>query len=108
MSGGRGLAEADGLLVDLVLENVEVVSGCYSDDVLVWMPRSVKDLLAEVEAVYTDLVFTTFPTNTHLARFENGSGFAVLPGRFQCDVTLCVPVKHSEEIVVGASHYDAV
>lgn len=43
----------------------------------------------------------------YLARLENGSGFAVLPGRFQCDVAFSVPVKHSEEIVIGAGHYDA-
>lgn len=43
----------------------------------------------------------------YLARLENGSGFAVLPGRFQRDITFSVTVKHSEKIIVGASHYDA-
>lgn len=43
----------------------------------------------------------------YLARLENGSGFAVLPGRFQSDVTFSVAVKHSEKIIVGAGHYDA-
>lgn len=43
----------------------------------------------------------------YLARLENGSGFAVLPGRLQRDVTFGVAVKHSEEIVVGAAHDDA-
>ena len=42
----------------------------------------------------------------YLARLENGSGFAVLPGRLQCDVTFSVPVEHSEEVVVGAGHND--
>lgn len=41
---------------------------------------------------------------SYLARLENGSGFAVLPGCFQCDVTFSVPVKHSEEIIIGAGH----
>ena len=44
----------------------------------------------------------------YLARLENGSGFAVLPGRLQRDVTFRVPVEHSEEVVIGAGHYDAV
>lgn len=43
----------------------------------------------------------------YLARLENGSGFAVLSGRLQCDVTFSVPVKHSKEIVIRAGHYDA-
>lgn len=43
----------------------------------------------------------------YLAGLENGSGFAVLPGCFQRDVTFSVPVKHSEEIIIGACHYDA-
>lgn len=43
----------------------------------------------------------------YLSRLENGSGFAVLPGSFQCDVTFSVTVKHSEEVVIGAGHYDA-
>lgn len=35
-------------LVDLVLEDVEVVRGCYGDDVFMGVPRRVEDLLAEV------------------------------------------------------------
>lgn len=42
----------------------------------------------------------------YLARLENSSGFAILPGSFQRDVTFGIPVKHSEEIVIGACHYD--
>lgn len=43
----------------------------------------------------------------YLARLQNSSGFAVLSGCFQCDVSFGVSVKHSEEIVVRAGHYDA-
>lgn len=31
-----------------------------------WVPRRVKDLLAEVKAVDTDLILTPLPTYTHL------------------------------------------
>lgn len=42
-------SEGEGVpLVDLVLEDVEVVGGCYSDDVFMWVPRRVEDFLAEV------------------------------------------------------------
>jgi len=45
---GHGSAGGGCLLVHLVLEDVEVVGGRYSDDVLMWVPRRVKDLLAKV------------------------------------------------------------
>lgn len=64
--GGQRSPGADCPLVDLVLEDVEVVGGCYGDDVLVWVPRSVEDLLAEVQAVDADLILTTLPTYAHL------------------------------------------
>lgn len=53
-------------LVHFVLEDVEVVGGRHGDDVLMRMPRRVEDLLAEVQAVYADLILATFPTYTHL------------------------------------------
>lgn len=49
--GLRGWVESgrEGVpLVDLVLEDVEVVCGCYGDDVFMWVPRRVEDFLAEV------------------------------------------------------------
>lgn len=53
-------------LVDLVLEDVQIVCGCDSDNVLLGVPRRVKDLLAEVQAIDADLVLTTLPAYTHL------------------------------------------
>lgn len=46
--GVRGQYERVSILVDLVLEDVEVVCGCYGDDVFMRVPRRVKDFLAEV------------------------------------------------------------
>lgn len=51
-------------------------------------------------------IFINDKLYVYLARLENGSGFAVFSGRFQCDITFGVPIKHSEEIVIGAGHYD--
>lgn len=95
-------------LVDLVLEDVEVVGGGNGDDVLLRVPRGVKDLLAEVQAVNADLILPPLPTHTHLAGLQNRSGFAIFSGCFQRDVTFGVPVKHSEKIVVGTGHYYTV
>lgn len=53
-------------LVHLILEDVEVVGGGYSNDVLVWVPCCVKDLFAKVQAVHADLILTAFSTHTHL------------------------------------------
>ena len=48
------------------LEQKEVVGSCDSDDVLLWMPGSVKNLLVEVEAVDGDFVLFPLSTGAHL------------------------------------------
>lgn len=94
------------LLVNLVLEYVQVVRGCHSDDVLRGVPGCVQDLFAKVQTVHTDLVFPALSTHADLAGFEDGTGFAVLPRRLQRHVALGVAVEHAEKVVVGASHDD--
>lgn len=95
---------APNLLVDFVLENVQVVGGCHSYHVIFGVPGSVEDLLVEVQAVHADFILLPLAASGHFARFERSPGFAALPGRLQCDVPPGVAVKHSEEVVVGASH----
>lgn len=73
----RGQQGADCPLVDFVLKDVEVVGGRYSDDVLMRVPCCVKDLLTEVQAVYTDLILTPFPTYTHLQNRKEEAPFVV-------------------------------
>lgn len=92
------------LLVEFVLEDVQVVGGSDGDDVLRGVPGRVQDLLGEVQAVHTDVILATFPTLADAARLENGPGLTALPGRLQGHVTLCVPVKHPKEVVVGPRH----
>lgn len=94
------------LLVHLVLEYVQVVRGCHSDDVLGGVPSRVQDLFAKVQTVHADLVFPALPPHADLAGFEDGTGFAVLPRRLQRHVALGVAVEHAEEVVVGAGHDD--
>lgn len=94
------------MLVDLILKYIKVIGGCHSDDVLGGMPGGVEDFLAEVQAVHADLVFAALSSNAHLAGFQDGPGFAVLPRRLQRHVALCITIEHSEEIVVGTRHDD--
>lgn len=68
------------------------------------MPGSVEDLLVEVQAVHADLILLPLATSGHFTWFECSPWFAALPGCLQCDVPPSVAVKHSEEVVVGASH----
>ena len=91
-------------LVHFVLKYVEVVGGGDSDDVLLWVPRGVLDLLVEVQTVYADLVLLPLPPGGHLASLQDGPRFTVLPRGLQRDVPPRVPVKHPEEVVVRARH----
>lgn len=54
-------------LVHFVLEYVEVVGSRHCDDVVLGMPRSVKDLLVEVQTVHADFILLTFATSAHFA-----------------------------------------
>lgn len=92
------------LLVEFVLEDVQVVGGSDGDDVLRGVPGRVQDLLGEVQAVHADVILASFPALADAPRLEHGPGLTALPGRLQGHVTVGVPVKHPEEIVVGPSH----
>lgn len=65
-----------------------------------------QDLFAKVQTVNTDLVFPSFAPYTHFPWLQDSPRFAVLPRGLKGNITLSVPVKHSEEVVVGPCHDD--
>lgn len=95
------------MLVQFILEYVQIVGGGHSDDVVQGMPGSVEDLLVKVKTVYTDLILFALPTRAHFARFQDRPWLTVLPRRLQGHILPVAPVKHPEEVVVGAGHHDA-
>ena len=64
---------------ELVLQEEEVVGGCDGDDVLVRVPRRVKDLLVEVEAVDEDFVALALTRRRHLERRKKITPLTVIP-----------------------------
>lgn len=96
------------LLIDFVLENVQVVGGCHSYHIIFGVPRSMEDLLVEVQAVHADFILLSLSTCGNLPWFESSSWFAALSGSLQCDIPPGVAVKHSKEVVVRPSHYGTV
>ena len=93
------------LRVEFVLEDVQVVGGGDGDDVLRRVPGCVEDLLGEVQTVHADVVLPALSSGgADPPRFKDGSGFAAFSGRFKGHVAFGVPVKHAEEVVVGAGH----
>lgn len=54
-------------LVHFILEYVEVVGCRHCDDVVLGVPRSVKDLLVEVQTVHADFVLLAFAACGHFA-----------------------------------------
>lgn len=51
------------LRVEFVLEDVQVVGGSNSDDVLSRVPGRVEDLLGEIQAVHADVVLTALSSS---------------------------------------------
>lgn len=95
------------LRVEFVLEDVQIVGGGDGDDVLVWVPRRVEDLLGEVQAVHADVVLPALSTGgADPPRLQDGPRFTALSRRLQGHVALGVPVEHAEEVVVGSGHDD--
>lgn len=92
------------ILVDFVLEYIQVVGSGHGNDILLGVPCGVQDLLVEIQAVHTDLVLLPLAAGAHLPGLQNGTGFTVLPGRLQRDISPGVPVEHPEEVVIGAGH----
>lgn len=92
------------LRVDAVLKDVQVVSGCYGDDILSWVPSHVQDLLGEVQAIHTHISTTTLPSSVHTPGPQHRPGLAAFSPGLQCDASPCLPVKHPEEAIVGSCH----
>merc|ERR1712226_855575 len=55
----------------VLLEEKEIVCGSNSNDVLLWMPCSVENLLVEIKAINGDFVLFPLSTGAHLSRFEH-------------------------------------
>lgn len=71
------------------------------------MPCCMENLLVEVQTVNAYFILLPLAPRTHLARLQDGTRFAALPGRFQSDIPPRVSVEHSKEIVVRSSHDSA-
>lgn len=86
------------------MEEVQVISSCYGQDVLPGVPRRVEDLAVEVEAVHADLVLFPLAPRADPPRLQDLQRFRVLAGGLQRDVAARVAVEYPEEVVVGAGH----
>ena len=93
--------------VDAILEDVQVVGGCYGDDVLRWVPSHVQDFLGEVQAVDAHVSTATLTTGVHSPGPQHSPRLAAFPPRLQGYASACLPVKHPEEAVVCPCHDDA-
>jgi len=88
----------------ILLEEEEIVCGRHGDNILLWMPGSVEDLLVEIETVHRDLVLFPLPTRTYLSRFEHCLWLGHFSGGLQRHLFTRAPVKHSEEVVIATGH----
>ena len=93
--------------VDTILEDVQVVGGCYGDDVLRWVPSHVQDFLGEVQAINAHVSTATLTTSVHSPGPQHSPRLAAFPPCLQGYASPRLPVKHPEEAVVCPCHDDA-
>lgn len=92
---------------DAILEDVQVVCGCYGNDILGGMPSHVQDFLAEVQAVNAHVSAATLTASVHPPGAQHGPGLATLSPGLQRYASPRLPVKHPEEAIVRPGHDDA-
>lgn len=92
------------LSVDPILEDVQVVGGCYGDDVLRRVPSHVQDLFSEVQAVNPDVATAPLAPCVHPPGPQHCPRLAALPPGLQGHASTSLPVKHPEEAIVRPRH----
>lgn len=95
------------LRADTILEDVQVVGGCYGDDVLRWVPSHVQDFLTKVQAINAHISTATLTASIHSPGPQHGPRLATFSPSLQGHAPPCLPVKHPEEAVVSPCHDDA-
>lgn len=92
------------LRVDTILEDVQVVGGCYGNDILRWVPSHVQDFLGKVQAINAHISATTLTTSIHTPGPQHSPGLTAFSPGLQGYASPRLPVKHPEEAVVRSCH----
>lgn len=95
------------LRVDSILEDVQVVGGCYGDDILRWVPSHVQDFLRKVQTIHADVSAAALTAGVNSPGPQHSPRLAAFSPSLQGHTTASLPVKHAEEAVVCPCHDDA-
>lgn len=95
------------LRVDSILEDVQVVGGCYGDDILRWVPSHVQDFLRKVQTIHADVSAAALTAGVNSPGPQHGPRLAAFSPSLQGHTAARLPVKHAEEAVVCPCHDDA-
>lgn len=92
------------LRVNAILEDVQVIGGRDSNDVLRRMPGHMQYFLSEVQAIDAHVSTATLTASIHATGPQHSPRLAALPPGFQGDASPSLPIKHPEEAVVRPCH----
>lgn len=95
------------LRVDSILEDVQVVGGCYGNDILRWVPSHVQDFLRKVQTIHANVSAAALTTGVNSPGPQHSPRLAAFSPSLQGHTTASLPVKHAEEAVVCPCHDDA-
>lgn len=93
--------------VDSILEYVQVVGGCYGDDILWWVPGHVQDLFGKVQTIHSNVSAAPLAASVNSPGPQHSPRLAAFPPGLQGHSSARLPVEHPEEAVVRPSHDDA-
>ena len=87
----------------LFVKEIQIVSRCYSEDVIPRVPRSMENLSVKVQTIHADFVFSFSTCGCDSLMSQNLPQGTHVPRRFIAVLVARLSVKDPEEIVVRTS-----
>lgn len=86
------------------MKEIEIICGSYGQDIVLGVPFCMQDLAVEVQTLHTDFILSLSPCRGHSLVAENSSQSGHISRRLITILTVRLPVKYPEEIVVCTSY----
>ena len=88
------------MLCPSFLKEIQIICGCHSNNVLLWMPSSVENLVAKVQAFHCYIIFLSLACDSYSSWFQDLPWLAEFSTSLQAQVLLASAIKNMKEVVV--------